>query len=275
MRRRLSVDCEGAAIAASLDEGAGDTALLIVSGGNELRSGAHHGQASLAARIAARRHPVLRFDRRGVGDSAGDNGEFLASGPDIAAAAEALRRECPMVRRIVGFGNCDAASALALFGPEAGLAGYVLANPWVIEEESEDAPALPPPAAIRSRYLQRLKDPRALLDLVTGKVDLGKLAKGLRAAAGPAETTALAERLAGALQALDAPATILLAETDRTAQVFAEAWGSEAYAAARALPNLTLQTRATSSHSFAGPGDADWLEERIAEALESRSEQCP
>ena len=53
MRHQLSFACEGAALAASLDEAAGGTGLLIVSGGNEIRSGAHRGMAMLAARIAA------------------------------------------------------------------------------------------------------------------------------------------------------------------------------------------------------------------------------
>src|SRR3546814_6776173 len=68
-----------------------DTGLLIVAGGNELRSGAHRGMAKLAARLARDGFPVFRFDRRGVGDSEGENGGFLSSGPDIAEAVAAFQ----------------------------------------------------------------------------------------------------------------------------------------------------------------------------------------
>jgi pimeloyl-ACP methyl ester carboxylesterase len=97
MRHPLSFACEGATLAASLDEAAGTTGLLIVSGGNEIRSGAHRGMATLAARIADTGHPVFRFDRRGVGDSEGANGGFESSGPDIAAAIAAFRDAAPQV----------------------------------------------------------------------------------------------------------------------------------------------------------------------------------
>ena len=117
MRHQLSFPCEGATLAATLDEAPGTTGLLIVSGGNEIRSGAHRGMATLAQRIAAAGHPVFRFDRRGIGDSEGENTGYTNSGPDIAAAIAAFRRAAPQLTRIIAFGNCDAASAL---GPVAG-----------------------------------------------------------------------------------------------------------------------------------------------------------
>ena len=90
-RRHLVFACEGSRLAGTLDEAGGATGLLIVSGGNEVRAGAWNGQAQFAARIAAAGFPVLRFDRRGCGDSEGPNGEFRASAPDIAAALAAFR----------------------------------------------------------------------------------------------------------------------------------------------------------------------------------------
>ncbi len=113
-RRHLTFECEGSALVGTIDEAEGFAGLLIVSGGNELRSGAWSGQARLAARIAAQGFPVFRYDRRGVGDSEGGNGEFRSSGPDIAAALAAFRNAAPQVDRVVAFGNCDAASALML-----------------------------------------------------------------------------------------------------------------------------------------------------------------
>ncbi|MEG3172589.1 hydrolase 1, exosortase A system-associated [Sphingomonas sp. ZB1N12] len=141
MRRLIGFACEGETLAATLDEAPGTTGLLIVSGGNEIRSGAHRGIAMLAQRLAATGTPVFRYDRRGVGDSTGDNGGFLSAEPDLIAAVAAFRKAAPHVARLIGFGNCDAASTLALFGRSAGFDEVILANPWVIEPLND----LPPP----------------------------------------------------------------------------------------------------------------------------------
>lgn len=266
MRHQLSFACEGAALAASLDEAAGGTGLLIVSGGNEIRSGAHRGMAMLAARIAAEGYPVFRFDRRGIGDSEGANGGFESSGPDIAAAIAAFRAAAPHVSHIVAFGNCDAASALLLHQPLA-LDRLIVANPWTYDgdaDDTEEEPALPPASAIRARYLSRLKDPKSLLRLIKGEVDFRKLFRGLSAlgASTPAAAPdSLAARIDGAFAVLGAPATILLATGDRTAQTFMESCPA-------VLDRVPVERLASPSHSFAGE-DADWLFQRILAALET------
>ena len=173
-RRHLTFACEGETLVGTLDDAAGSTGLLLVSGGNEIRSGAFAGQAQLAARLAEAGHPVFRFDRRGIGDSTGENRGFQESGSDLAAALAAFRAERPGLAHIVGFGNCDAASALML-NRGAGCDALVLANPWTIEH---DDGALPP-EAIRSRYAEKLRNPKELVRLATGKVSLRKLVGGL------------------------------------------------------------------------------------------------
>lgn len=261
MRHQLSFPCDGAALAATLDDAPGATGLLIVSGGNEIRSGAHRGMAMLAQCVAAGGHPVFRFDRRGIGDSDGANGGYTSSGPDIAAAIAAFRRAAPHVTRVIAFGNCDAASALLLHQPLA-LDALILANPWTYEDEeaASDEPALPPAAAIRARYLSRLKDPKSLLRLLKGEIDFGKLFRGLTAlgkSAPPAAPDSLPARLDAAMAGLPCPATILLATRDRTAQAFV----------ANCRPQgIPIERLDSSSHSFAGD-DADWLFQRILTAL--------
>ncbi|PZQ20938.1 MAG: hydrolase 1, exosortase A system-associated [Sphingopyxis macrogoltabida] len=261
MRHPLTFPCEGAALAATLDDAPGTTGLLIVSGGNEIRSGAHRGMATLAARIAKAGHPVFRFDRRGIGDSEGANGGYLSSAPDIAAAIAAFRRAAPHVTRILAFGNCDAASALLLHQPLA-LDELILANPWTYDENEAEAgePALPPAAAIRARYLARLTDPKSLLRLVKGEVDFRKLARGLSALGkrkAPSAPESLPARLDAAMAALSCPATILLATGDRTAQAFTDVCRPGA---------IPLERLDSASHSFAGD-DADWLTARLLERL--------
>ncbi len=251
-RRQLSFACDGAELWGTLDAAPGRTGLLIVSGGNEIRSGPWGSQAQLAARIAAAGYPVFRFDRRGVGDSAGSNGGFRSSEPDLAAALTAFRAAAPQVERVVAYGNCDAASALML-ADGAGCDALVLANPWTIEDAAAEVPAV-----VRAHYAQRLKDPRALLRLLSGKVSLRGLLGSLRQAAAPAPANPLAADMAAGLARFGGPATILLAERDRTAQAFLGAWqvGDERI---RRCPDAT--------HSFVEPEAKVWLLGQLLAAL--------
>lgn len=261
--------CEDALLSGTLDEGAGSTGLLIVSGGNEIKAGAHAGMAKLAQKVAAQGFPVFRYDRRGIGESSGTNGGFLKSEADIVAATDYFRETSPTLSKIVAFGNCDAASALALFGAGVAIHTAVLANPWVIEDTgmTSQAPTKPPPSAIRSRYWERLKNPKSIIDLLTGKIDLRKLASGIKQATQKQENTALATRLRDGLGQLDKPCQILLASRDTTARAFLAAWNSKEFADARSLPNITTATLDSASHSFADDSARFWLENQLLEAL--------
>ncbi len=267
MRRMIAFDCEGDGLIATLDEGEKSTGLLIVSGGNEIRSGAHAGQAAMAAHFAAKGYPVFRYDRRGIGESEGENGHFESSAPDIAAAVSAFRNHAPHIERLVAFGNCDAASALALFHAGVPIDHLVLANPWVIEAQgsAEEAPAPPSAAAIRARYWARLKNPRSLIDLLTGKINVKKLVGGLARAAKSDAPSGLAARMAAALSGSELPISILIAERDSTAMTFMAVWKTDLFAALRGRTELA--TIASASHSFADPQSREWLYDRIGFVL--------
>jgi exosortase A-associated hydrolase 1 len=265
MRRMIGFVCEDAWLAGTVDEGSTATGLLIVSGGNEIRSGAHAGQAAMAAHFAALGYPVLRYDRRGIGESEGSNGGFEASGPDIAAAVAAFRREVPAVQRLIAFGNCDAASALALHHAGLAIDVLILANPWVIENSAEDAPTAPSASAIRARYWNRLKNPRSLIDLFTGKINLTKLAGGIAKAAQGDKPSGLATRIAEALTGSSTPATILIAERDTTAMAFMAAWKDAAFDPVRSRASTAICP--TASHSFADPAAKAWLFGQIEHVL--------
>jgi exosortase A-associated hydrolase 1 len=263
MRKLIAFPCVGATLVGSLDEAAGSTGLLIVSGGSEIRCGAHRGMALLGQQLAEAGYPVFRYDRRGVGDSTGENLGWRESAPDIAAAAATFSAEVPQLRRLVAFGNCDAATALALFHRVAAIDALVLANPWAVEQTD----SLPPAAAIRARYAERLRDPHEWRRLLTGGVSLRKLASGLWkiSADDSEESSGLATELIAALGNASLPVTLLLAERDNTAIAFASAWQH-----ATALPaRYSVERRDTASHSFASPEDKAWLFERVLAALEA------
>jgi len=256
VRKLIEFPCAGDTLMGTLDEAPGSTGLLIVSGGNEIRAGAHRGMAMLAARVAEELGaPVFRFDRRGVGDSSGENGGFESSVQDLAAAAATFTAEAPQVRRLVAFGNCDAATALALFHSVAGVDALLLTNPWVIESADD----LPPAAAIRARYAERIRDPKQWVRLVRGGVDIKKLISGLAklSHSSSEDNSNLARRMADALTASGTPVTILLARGDNTAIAFANAWKGSA----------PIAHCETASHSFASAADKEWLFERVKEAL--------
>lgn len=233
-------------LAGTLDEAAGSIGLLLVSGGNETRAGAFSGQAELAARIAAEGFPVFRFDRRGVGDSEGENLGFRHSASDIAAALAAFRKAYPTLTKIIGFGNCDAASALMLCGG-TGLDALALANPWTIEHDD----GAPPPEAVRARYVQKLRNPKEVWRLLTGKVSLGKLASGIRHALRPAPApSGLAEEIAAGLRGFIGNSIILLASRDRTAQAFESGWDAS---------DARIRRCEGATHAFAEAQSRDWL----------------
>jgi len=258
-RHCLTFACGSLTLAGTLDTAAGSTGLLIVSGGNEIRAGAFGGQADMAARIARAGFPVFRFDRRGIGDSEGENRGFRKSAKDLSAALDAFRAMAPQVSRVVAFGNCDAASALMLV-QGAGFDALALSNPWTIEQEASAAePSAPPPAAVRTRYLEKLKNPREVKRLASGGVDLGKLARGMIQALRPAPPpSSLAQEMAAGLAAFKGEARILLATADRTAQVFEAAWD-------RNDPRIRRCEGA--GHAYVEPEHRDWLEAQLLEML--------
>ena len=268
MRRPLTFDCHGATLAGVLHPAAGDTGVVIVSGGVQTRAGSHRGFVDLADRLAAAGHPTLRFDRRGVGDSDGDDVGFRDSADDIAAAIAALRMKFPHVTQIVGWGLCDGATALALNATSLGLNGLVLANPWT--RDADEAIDTPPRAAVAARYRERLTSPREWLRLARHGFDLRKAARGLLRVAKPEAASATARDIAIRLQVFEGPSLILLSGRDATAQAFASLWRSATFRLVRSRPDVAMTTLPEATHTFSRAEDAaamarasiDWISKK-------------
>jgi exosortase A-associated hydrolase 1 len=262
MRRLLSFDCEGSALGATLDEAEGETGLLLVTGGTQTRIGSHRMYERLAAALAEAGWSCFRYDRRGVGDSEGEDPDFRESGPDLAAAAAAFRREQPKLKRLIGFGLCDGASTLALHGRAAGLDGYILANPWFVEAEAGE----PAAAAIKSRYKDQLLSVEGWKRLLSGSISYRKVLKGI-AKIVSSRPSSLAGEIAAALGKARLPAQLILASGDGTAIAAQAEWSSPAFRSLRQANPAPMRID-SDSHTFSRPGDEEALLKAVREALE-------
>ena len=259
-REHVLFECDGSTLAGTLDRAEGAVGILIVSGGNEIRSGAFAGQSRLAETIVAKGYPVFRFDRRGVGDSEGANGGFRSSAPDIGAALACFREHCAQIKRVAAFGNCDAASALMLLGG-AGFDALALANPWTFDDESAGEM---PADLVRSRYASKLADPAEWKRLLTGGVSLAKLAKGLvRSTRRAVPMSGLGQEMHSAMSGYEGSVRYLVAGRDRTGMAFKAAWpGAD-----------EIAVNSSADHGFSAMQDREWLERELLSVLEEQARQ--
>ena len=263
MRRLLSFECDGAELAASLDSVGGTTGVLLVTGGTQTRIGSHRMYERLAKSLSDQGFPCFRFDRRGVGDSAGEDPGFRGSDADLVAADKAFRRECPALERVYGLGLCDGATALALFAAAAGLDGIILVNPWLVEAEAGE----PPAAAIRARYRKQLLSLEGWKKILSGAIDYGKLFKGLRKIFASDDGAPLARDAAAALRAGGRRAWLILAEDDATAIAAVAELKAPAFAGLVEGREIVK----SDSHTFARPGDDAALATATLRALKTLS----
>ncbi|HEV2818804.1 MAG TPA: hydrolase 1, exosortase A system-associated [Allosphingosinicella sp.] len=263
MRRLLSFEAAGAELAASLDSTGGTTGLVLVTGGSQTRIGSHRMYERLAKALSENSFPCFRFDRRGVGDSPGEDPGFRGGEADLRAAVAAFRRELPALERVMGLGLCDGATALALFGKAAGIDALILVNPWLVEAEA-DAPA---PAAIRAHYRKRLLSRDGWKKLLSGRVDYRKLLGGILKISAKRERAPLAREAAAALRASGLRAWLILAEGDGTAIAAVEELKAPAFAGLIEGREIVK----SDSHTFARPGDEAALLQATVRAIEALS----
>jgi exosortase A-associated hydrolase 1 len=262
----LVFDCAGTPLLGVLSRPAARPAaavgVVVVVGGPQYRAGSHRQFVMLARHLAAAGFPVLRFDARGMGDSAGAQRSFEELGDDVRAAVSALMEAEPGLRGVVLWGLCDGASAALLALHERAdprVLGLALLNPWVRSVASLAR------THVKHYYRQRLMERAFWAKLLRGGVALQALRDllgNLRAAFGGggrrrravAEALPFQQRMARAWATFDGGILLLLSERDHTAQEFIEfSQGDAAWQAALRARVPQRVTLAGADHTCSDP----------------------
>lgn len=263
----IAFDCEGARLQGVLHMGARQiaTGVLVLVGGPQYRVGSHRQFVLLARALAALGIPVLRFDYRGLGDSAGEARTFESIDADTRAALDEFFRRVPQMQRVVIWGLCDAASAALFYAAQdARVAGLVLLNPWVRSQQTVAQ------AYLRTYYARRILDPQAWRELLfSGKSALKALGSLLRlvrqaggstagiptgadqaAVAGAVPQRPLVQRMQRGLAAFRGPILVVLSGDDITAAEFRTATASSAWRKLLEQPRVTHRELEAADHTF-------------------------
>lgn len=151
--------------------------VILIVGGPQYRVGSHRQFVSLARALATGGFACLRFDYRGMGDSAAPQRSFDAIHDDVGAAIDTLLQACPGVDGVVLWGLCDGASAALMYAPQdPRVAGIIALNPWVRTEASLAA------ARLNHYYRGQVLSARFWKRLFSGEVRLARSVSGFASA---------------------------------------------------------------------------------------------
>ncbi len=245
---------------------ASSTGVIVIVGGPQYRVGSHRQFVLLSRALAAKGHPVLRFDYRGMGDSSGERRDFLQVTPDIAAAIDAMQARLPTIKHVALWGLCDGASAALLYCHETDdprVGGLCLLNPWVRSEASLAR------TQVKHYYVKRVMEKEFWAKLLRGGVAadaLAGLVRNIRVASDGAGRfgrvasapvrTALSQqpfqhRMAAAWDNFAGSIFLLLSSEDYTAKEFLEYIAiNSAWKRALAHPRLIRHDAEGADHTF-------------------------
>lgn len=243
--------------------------VLVVVGGPQYRVGSHRQFVLLARSLAAQGYACMRFDVRGMGDSAGTPRTFEDIGDDIGAAIDAFRATVPVLQDVVIWGLCDAASAALFYaGYDKRVAGLILLNPWA------RTPGGLANATLKHYYLDRLRQPALWRKIVGGQFKFGAAASSFArlagmalgiggradlvahsgasdAAAGAASCPPLPQRMLAGLGSFEGKVLLITCDIDLTAQEFIGATRhSREWKRLLAAPRVTHRTVPDADHTF-------------------------
>jgi exosortase A-associated hydrolase 1 len=284
----FTFDCEGDTLVGVLHRTTAPAhrGVLIVVGGPQYRAGSHRQFVLLARDLAAKGVPVLRFDYRGLGDSAGEKRTFEHVDPDLRSALDVFFARVPGLQDVVIWGLCDAASAALFYARlDARVSGIVLLNPWVHDERSGAR------VYLRHYYIQRLLQASFWRKVGSGEFNIWNAVSGLQRLVVTALRVSPREAKRGTQTAVPAPAAgdvsyiarmeeglrgfrgrvlLILSGNDYTAQEF-----KDLVAASRRWRRLLAEARvvrhdlADANHTFARSAWRDQVARWTATWVES------
>jgi exosortase A-associated hydrolase 1 len=220
-QRALRFTCNGSGLVGIVEvpERPLPRGVLVVTGGPQYRIGSHRQFAMLARTLSQRGIPVMRFDRRGMGDSEGEPRSFDRIDEDIQAAMKEFFMQVPEMREVVIWGLCDAATAAAFYaGSDERVSGLVLLNPWVRTPQGAAR------AMLRHYYLARLGEVAFWKKVASGNLDFTASAATLRQnvrLAASDRGALLPERVIDCLARFEGRVMVVLSGDDLTAAEFA------------------------------------------------------
>lgn len=246
---------------ASVPERPAKRGVLVIVGGPQYRAGSHRQFTLLARSLAEQGFAVLRFDYRGMGDSAGDMRDFEQVDDDLRAATDQFFAAVPQLEEVVIWGLCDGASAALFYASQdPRVSGLVLLNPWARSEQGLAK------ATLKHYYRARLLDPAMWKKIVLLRFDYGAAARsfwaqlaavfGNKAGAGTATGSGQAmpsfhSRMQTGLARFNGKVLLIISGTDLTAREFLDmANGASEWRALLDAPRVSRQTLDEADHTF-------------------------
>jgi exosortase A-associated hydrolase 1 len=256
-QRALRFTCGGSSMVGVVDvpERPLPRGVLVLADGEQYRIGSHRQFTLLSRALAQRGIPVMRFDRRGMGDSEGEPRAFDAVEDDIRAAMKEFFIQMPEMKECVILGLGDSALAAALYAPaDERVCALVLLNPL------PGAAPVDPAAALRHHYLARLGEVSFWKKVARGEVELGASAAALRdnlQQTARARRNAVPRRVASSLAGFDGRLLMVLGGEDLAARQFARVL-------ARHQARFRCVEVAQADHAFASSAWRDQVAETSA-----------
>jgi len=252
--------------------------VLIIVGGPQYRVGSHRQFVLLARHLAAAGVPVLRFDYRGMGDSAGAARDFEQVDADIRCAIDELLARCPTVQRVFLVGLCDAASASMMYAhTDKRVAGMALLNPWARSTTTLAKTYL------KHYYIRRFLQPDFWKSVFSGGFSLRKsfadLIENLKHALGigrprggssPAPRAPFQQRMLEGIKSFRGPALLIISGRDLTAAEFLGLVGnSPQWGRVMKSPALTRHDLPEADHTCSRRVWRDEVAERVLQWIRS------
>lgn len=242
-QRALRFACAGTSLVGVVDVPERPLArgVLLLADSEQYRVGGHRQFTLLSRTLAPRGVPVMRFDRRGMGDADGEPRAFDAIEDDVRAAMKEFFIQLPEMKEYVILGLGDAALAAALYAPlDQRVCAVVLLNPLPGRDASDAS-------ALHHHHLAQL-----------GEVSFWRKVGRSQQASPGADGTALPRRIADSLAHFGGRSMLVLGGEDLAARHFAQML-------LRHHPGLRSVEVARADHEFASKA---WRE-AVAQATAS------